>query len=305
MSANRKWTIACVATLCLLAVNLAYAVGDSGSVKESGLIISRNGDRLTLKTPDAGNMVVLLSDNTKVEEPKGAFHVRHKQIGMTALVPGLKIQVQGTKNPQGQLAADKVSFSKKDLQTAQEIQAGLAPTKQEVQANQQAIQTNKQDVAANQQKIESDQQEIASNKQEITTDQREVNKRFSELSDYDVKSTADAYFAPGSSTLSEKDQAALHQVANQAVNLTGYVIQVKGFADSSGNPVQNQKLSMERADAVIAYLEQTGNVPLRHIVAPGAMGTSDPAASNETSQGRADNRRVEVKVLVNRGLTEK
>jgi outer membrane protein OmpA-like peptidoglycan-associated protein len=82
----------------------------------------------------------------------------------------------------------------------------------------------------------------------------------------------------------------------------GYLISVKGFADSSGNPVQNQKLSMERADAVLAYLEQTGKVPLIHMVAPGAMGTADPAASNETAQGRAENRRVEVKVLVNRGL---
>jgi OOP family OmpA-OmpF porin len=187
--------------------------------------------------------------------------------GMTALVPALKIQVQGAKNPQGQMSPNRISFSKKDLQTAQEIQAGLAPTKQEVQANQQAIQTNEQDVAANQQKI-------ASNKQEITTDQREVNKRFSDLSDYDVKSTGDPCFEPGSNRLSEKDKTVLHQLAIQAVNLNGYVIQVKGFADSWANSVQNQKLSMERADAVIAYLQQTGNVPLRHIVAPGAMGTS-------------------------------
>jgi len=64
----------------------------------------------------------------------------------------------------------------------------------------------------------------------------------------------------------------------------------------------NQKLSMERAQEVIAYLLQTGKVPLTHIVAPGAMGEADPAATNETSQGRSENRRVEVKVLVNKGL---
>jgi OmpA-OmpF porin, OOP family len=86
------------------------------------------------------------------------------------------------------------------------------------------------------------------------------------------------------------------------VNLTGYIISVKGFADSSGAAAMNQKLSMDRAEAVMAYLIQNCNIPVRHIVAPGAMGTADPAATNETESGRAENRRVEVKVLVNKGL---
>jgi OmpA-OmpF porin, OOP family len=87
------------------------------------------------------------------------------------------------------------------------------------------------------------------------------------------------------------------------VNTTGYIISVKGFADSSGNAAMNQKLSMDRAQEVIAYLIQDCNVPVPHVVAPGAMGTADPAAPNETAQGRAENRRVEVKVLVNKGLS--
>ena len=92
------------------------------------------------------------------------------------------------------------------------------------------------------------------------------------------------------------------ELAHNAVNLTGYIIQVKGFADSSGNAAMNQKLSMDRAQAVVAFLLQTCNVPLRHIVAPGTMGEADPAAPNETAQGRAENRRVEVTVLVNRAV---
>jgi outer membrane protein OmpA-like peptidoglycan-associated protein len=86
------------------------------------------------------------------------------------------------------------------------------------------------------------------------------------------------------------------------VNLTGYIISVKGFASTTGGAAMNQKLSMDRAQAVMAYLIQSCNVPVRHIVAPGAMGTADPAAPNETAQGRAENRRAEVKVLVNKGL---
>jgi len=78
---------------------------------------------------------------------------------------------------------------------------------------------------------------------------------------------------------------------------------VKGFADSSGNAAMNQKLSMERAQNVIAFLIQDCNVPVRHVIAPGAMGEAAPVASNETAAGRAENRRVEVKVLLNRGIS--
>jgi len=88
----------------------------------------------------------------------------------------------------------------------------------------------------------------------------------------------------------------LRLLAGSAIGRKGDIIQVKGFADSSGNAAMNEKLSMDRAQAVIAYLLQKCSVPLRHIVAPGAMGIADPAAPNEVPEGRAENRRVEVKV---------
>jgi OOP family OmpA-OmpF porin len=110
------------------------------------------------------------------------------------------------------------------------------------------------------------------------------------------------YFTSGSKKISAKDQTALMDLAHNAVNLTGYLIEVKGYADSSGNAAMNQKLSMDRAQEVVAFLIQNCNVPVRRVVASGAMGAAVPAASNETSQDRAQNRRVEVKVLVNREL---
>jgi outer membrane protein OmpA-like peptidoglycan-associated protein len=196
---------------------------------------------------------------------------------------------------------------------AETIQAGLTPTKQAVQTNQQNIQANQQNIQQNKQGIEANSQgvaanqvQLASNTQQISTNQEEIqetNKRFSELSEYDTKADTSVYFPVGSTVISAKDKAALKQLAHDAVNLTGYIVQVKGFADSSGNAAMNQKLSMERAQSVIAFLLQDCNIPVRHIVAPGAMGTADPAAPNETAQGRADNRRVEVKVLLNRGLS--
>jgi OmpA-OmpF porin, OOP family len=208
--------------------------------------------------------------------------------------------------------ANSITFSSDDLEMAQTIQAGLTPTAQAVQANQQNIQANQGNIAANKGDIAANKVQLAANRQNIDTNteniganQEEIeaaNKRFSELSEYDTKADSTVYFAVGSSTLATKDKTALAQVAHDAVNLTGYIVQVKGFADSSGNASMNQTLSMERAQAVVAYLIQDCNIPVRHIVAPGAMGTADPAAPNETASGRADNRRVEVKVLVNRGV---
>jgi len=122
------------------------------------------------------------------------------------------------------------------------------------------------------------------------------------LSEYDTKDQLDVQFASASSDISAADQEALKKLAQNAVNLKGYIIQVKGFADSSGNAAMNQNLSMERAQNVIAFLLQNCTVPVRHIVAPGAMGEAAPIASNETAAGRAENRRVEVKVLLNKGL---
>ena len=131
---------------------------------------------------------------------------------------------------------------------------------------------------------------------------RQPTSASAELTDYDSKGNVSVNFAAGSYVISSDGKAALTSLAAKAVDLSGYIIEVKGFADSSGNAAMNEQLSMNRAQAVISYLIQNCKVPVRHIVAPGAMGTADPAAPNETAQGRAANRRVEVTVLVNRAL---
>jgi len=236
--------------------------------------------------------------------------MRKKTMSAAVLIPGLKVSVDGTSQDATHVLAKSITFDKDDLQTAEMIQAGLNPTEQKVATNQQNISENKQDIAANQQNIsankqgiEANQQNISANTTAIDANAAETSKRFSELSEYDTKDQLDVRFASGSTKISAADQAALNKLAHNAVNLKGYIIQVKGFADSSGNAAMNQNLSMERAQGVIAFLIQQCNVPVRHIVAPGAMGEVAPVASNETKAGRAENRRVEVKVLLNKGLS--
>jgi outer membrane protein OmpA-like peptidoglycan-associated protein len=285
----------------------AYAQGEK--VKVKGLITQRTGETIILKTADGTTLTAVLDDDTKVQQPKGLVGARKKQMSAAVLVPGLKVSVQGTSQDATHILAKSITFDSNDLQTAQMIQAGLTPTEQKVAGNQQNIAANKQEIAANAQNIDSNkqaiganQQNIAANKQGIDANAVETSNRFAELSEYDTKAQLDLHFASGSTKISAQDQEALQKLAHDAVNLTGYMVQVKGYADANGDAAMNQKLSMDRAQNVIAYLLQTCNVPVRHIVAPGAMGEAQPVASNETTGGRAENRRVEVKVLVNKGI---
>ena len=245
-----------------------------------GLITARAADTLTLRTTD-GTQVITLTDSTKVQTPKG-LGLRKQQMSWTSLIPGLKISVKAIPGSDGKLEAKTITFSKDDLQTASMIQAGLVPTEEKVAANEVNIAANKEKIAAN---------------------EEAVSKRFSDLADYDVKDQAVVYFASGKAGIAEKDKAALVKLAGGASSMPGYIIEVKGFADSTGNAAANQTLSKDRAYAVVNYLMQECKVPPRHIVSPGAMGISNPVASNETTEGRSQNRRVEVKLMVNKGVS--
>lgn len=280
--------IACmIASMLAFFVVLSVVVVAQESTQLKGLVTARSADTMTVQTSDGTNHTVVLTDDTKVRMPKG-LGLRHKEVAWTSLIPGLAVSVKGTPNGQGQLIATQVDFTKDSLQTASMIQAGLAPTQRQVEVNQQNIVENRQG--------------IESNKQQIAKNEQETSDRFASLADYDVKNEVTVYFSPGSNIISQKDKTALSQLASGALKLQGYLIEVKGFADSTGNAAMNQTLSKSRAEAVINHLLQSCNVPPRHLLAPGAMGISNPVASNESAEGRANNRRVEVRVMVNKGV---
>ncbi len=299
---------------------VAQTITNGQKVKLKGLIIGRTGDNLTMRTTEGGNVVANITDNTKVEAKKGKLGIRKESQAVTALMPGLKIEVEGLGNERGEVVATDIKFSMDDLQQAQAIQAGLNPTKQQlqatdaqVQANQQAIQANKKGIQANKQQTRATQQATQANQQAIQAEQQQLaqvsseeadlHKRFSELTEYDVKYTVTIYFPSNSSALSAKAKQDLSDLATNASGLKGFMIQVAGYASTTGNAEANQRLSAQRSQNVVNYLAQTGKIQLRHILAPAAMGTSQAVASNDTPEGRALNRRVEVKVLVNKGIS--
>jgi OOP family OmpA-OmpF porin len=277
-----------------------------------GVINGRSGATMTVQTQSSGNVVVVLTPSTEVDEVQGLLKVRKKEMGLSALIPGLPVQVQGSYNAQNQLVADTVKFKGDDLKNAEDIQAGVTPTEQQAQANQQQIQKSEQQIQAEKLKLQQQQQQLQAEQQQTAANQAAIaankaaiaadNKRFGELADYNILGEITVYFANGSTEIEAQYKPQLLQLAQQAKTITAYIIQVQGYASKVGSAALNQRLSMERADHVLEFLEQQGNIPLTNVLAPGAMGTSTQVAPDATVEGQAENRRVVVRILQNKGI---
>jgi OOP family OmpA-OmpF porin len=283
--------------------------GDKAEVK--GMIVARTGETLIVKSGQ-GNTTVVLTADTTTRDDKGLFGLDKQIMSDVVLIPGLKVDIDGTPDEQGRVLAKTITVDGDDLETAEMVQSGLHPTAEQVAANVQTLEAHRgqlaghdMQLAAQRENIATNQQNIAAHKQQIDENIKDIEEntnRFTALADYNVKGEATVKFSSGSSKISAQDQEALKQLAQTATGLTGYIIEVTGYADATGGAAMNTRLSEDRAKSVITYLVQQGSVPIRHIVAPGAMGEYGAAAPNETKAGRAENRRVEVKVLVNKGI---
>ena len=297
MKINLKARFVSTNPAVLAALMIILAATAQGQTVQ-GVINGRSGATMTLQTADTPKLVVLLTPTTDVDEVQGALKARKKQMAMTSLIPGLPVQVKGTMNDQGQLVADSVKFKGNDLKAAMDAQAGLQPTVEAQQADQQKIEQTQQELAAQQAQLTAQDQKIAANKAAIAA----ANKRFGELGDYNILNEVTVLFGNGKVTIDPQYKPQLLKLAEQSLTVTGYVIQVKGYASAVGSAQLNQKLSVERANAVSEFLEQDANVPLTNMLAPGAMGTADQVAPENTSEGQAQNRRVVVMVLQNKGI---
>ena len=263
-------------TVAILVLTCGVASAQSAQIQ--GVINGRTGPTMSVQT-DAGNVTVVLNGDTQVEDVSGVFHARKKQMGVTALVPGLSVQVKGTYNAQNQMVADTVKFNGKSLQTATDIQAGVAPVQAQAQAQQQQLaqqqaklQEQQAALTKEQQQQAADEAKIAANKAAVAA----VNKRFGELGEYNIWDEVTVYFGNGKVTVDPQYKPKLLALCKKAPTVTGYVIQVKGYASAVGSAALNQKLSQERAANVTEFLEQQGGIPLdQH---PGAWRHGDQPA---------------------------
>ena len=282
------------------------------------MITTRTGETLIVKGAE-GNTTVVLTDNTRTKDDRGLFGLDKQNMASTVLIPGTKVKVKGTADDQNRVIAKTITVDGDDLESAQMIQAGLHPTATQVAENVQTLEQHQgqltghaKDIAANKENIDTNARDIGANKMSLEDhskridenmkDIAETTERFNSLADFDTKGEATVKFKSGSALVSAADKAQLKTLAETAKGNKGYIVEVTGYTDSQGGAAMNTALSEKRAKAVITYLVQQGGVPIRHIVAPGAMGEYGASAPNETKAGRAENRKVDVKVLVNKGI---
>jgi outer membrane protein OmpA-like peptidoglycan-associated protein len=269
-------SLSCLAVLCT--ANLAQAQDKPKEVTINGPIVSRDGEMMVVRSDAGGEVKITLTKTTKVQLVKGLIGIRKEEMSMAALVPGLRVKVDA--EPKGeQTIAKSIKFSPDDLKRASDIQAALAVPQLQIKESKEEIEKGKEADAA-------------------------IAKRLSDLKEYDVKGEITVLFDVNSAKLSDKAKADLKALAEKAKPIKGYLIQVVGYTDSTGGADYNQALSDRRAESVTAYLRKSCGVQISRVLAPAAMGMSRPVATNETKEGKADNRRVEVKILLNRGMHE-
>lgn len=285
-------------TLSLIGLALLSPIVAAQSVKIEGIIKARNGDTMTLNASSSPNLTVLLTDNTKVGQVQGVFKARRKQMSMAALIPGLAVKVEGTYNDQNQLVAKSVSFKGNDLEDAEKIEAGMHETKLQVQQTQEELEKQNAALKQQQAQLTEHQAQIAANKAAVDA----AVARFGQLDDYYIFDELTVYFANGKVKVDPKYNPQLLALADKAKTINGYLIEVKGYASAVGSVTLNQRLSEDRANEVTNILLQQGHIPLTRMLAPGAMGEAHQVGNDKTAEGQAENRRVVVRVLQNKGI---
>ena len=259
----------------------------SGSkMKFEGVVIDRTADTFTIRDRTRTDYQVRLTDDTSIKS-KGGFLKGGKKYPVTDILRGLIVEVEGRGDPQGELVADKIRFRESDMRSSITSEARVRP------------------VEENQEKIANQMDELYAIAQEARQQVAAVNDRVTALDEYDVQAHVAVTFRVNSAVLSPEAKQRLDEVAAKALASSGYMIEIAGHTDSTGGERLNMQLSGDRAESVVEYLTVKHKIPARRFITPMGYGKSDAVADNSTSAGRQQNRRVEVKILANRGLTGK
>ena len=286
-----------IATLALISALVPLTLAAQQTVKVEGLIKGRSGELVILQTKENPDLIVELKDGTDVGQVQGMLKARNKKMSMAALIPGLAIKVEGY-YVASRLIAQKVRFKGNDLEQAEAINAGMHETKVQAQQNEEELAKQKAELEAQRQALKEQEAKVAENKAAIDA----AVARFGQLDDYYILDEVTVYFDNGKAKVDPKYAAQLMALVEKAKTIEGYMIEVKGYASSTGNVASNQKLSQDRANNVANILLQQGKVSLTRMLAPGAMGESEQVGNPKTPEGEAENRRVVVRVLQNKAI---
>lgn len=257
------------------------SIGQKAKLK--GSIVRRDADTFSIRDDQDIETVVLLTEQTSVKS-KGGFFRWGKNYDVTSLLRGLPVEVEGVGNREGQLVAEKVRFESSDLKVARLVEKRVAPVEE---ANE---------------RLAGQVDEVGEVSKLARAEAGRAHERISSLDDYNVQDSASVFFRVNSAIISPEGRLALDDLAQKASNTKGYVIEITGHADATGNAQRNRTLSQQRADAVVRYLQENHEIPLRRMITPFGYGQLRPVADNSTAEGRRQNRRVEVKILVSKGM---
>jgi outer membrane protein OmpA-like peptidoglycan-associated protein len=261
------------------------SVPAGAKMKFRGVVITRDADVFTIRDRTRQDYQVLITDNTSIKT-HGGFLRSGKKYPVTDILRGLIVEVEGKGDAQGQLVADKIRFNESDMRAAITSDTRVSP------------------VEANMERVAGQMDELYAVAAEARAEVKAVNDRVSALDDYDVQETVAVTFRTNSAVLSPEAKLTLDDLAAKATNAKAYMIEVAGHTDSTGSDAKNFRLSRARADAVVQYLAVQHKIPLRRFVTPMGYGKTEAVADNSTATGREQNRRVEVKMITNRGLNQ-
>jgi outer membrane protein OmpA-like peptidoglycan-associated protein len=290
-------------------------VADGQKMTVKGVVTRRNIDANTFEVQDANGVTttVMLTDRTSIKT-KGGFFGGGSSYGATNILRGLNLEVEGRGNSSGQLVATKVRFGDTDLRVAQSISSRVDPVESrvgnaegridQVEQNSQRLSGQLDELAAVSNAARGGAKAAQESADAAISGVNMTNERISALDDYTAQQSVNVNFKVGSAVLSPESKTSLDEIAQQALKARGYVIEVRGFASAEGSENANRRLSQRRADAVVRYLAEMHNIPLRRIITPFGYGEKQAIADNATREGRQQNRRVEVSVLVNRGIMQ-
>jgi len=289
------------------------AITSGAKMKVSGIILKQEGQGFRMRDQAGSELTVNVPGNARIEEKKSNPFRGSTKYTSAQLVRGLYVEVEGRGDSSGAITAEKIKFSKDSLRVADSVNSTVVPVENrlgEAETRVAATEENAKRLSGQLDEL-SQVANLAKGGAAAAQETADVavegvnktNDRISSLDDYDVKKSETINFKVGSWMLSKDAKAMLDDIANQAKGEKGFVIEVRGFASSDGGENSNRTLSQKRAEAVMHYLAENHDIPLRRIVLPFGYGEAMPVADNSTRDGRKQNRRAEVSILVSKGLT--
>jgi outer membrane protein OmpA-like peptidoglycan-associated protein len=285
-----------------------------------GVIISRQNDILTLRGFGNTAYNVAVGSFTEIKERKKNPFRGSRKYDIVDLLPGLRVEVKGAGNNTGAIAATEIRLRDDDYVLARTMNTRVVPVEGRLSETETRLAETQQNALRLSGQVDElstvsnearsgakTAQETAVSALNTATEARagvrSTNERIALLDNYEVKTIMMVNFPVGSAAISNDFKTELNYFAEQTRSETGYVIEVAGFASSDGDLEFNRRLSQRRADAVIQYLAEQCMIPLRRFITPMGLGESQPVADNSTLQGRKENRRVEVRLLVSKALS--